>query len=176
MQGKAKKGQRKAKAGHSFRQELSEKQKKDIKEAFDLFDVDGSGTIDEKELKVALRALGFEPGKEEIQNLKQNLNNNNDSKENKNTIDFNEFLQIMTEKMNAKESQEEIERAFHLFSQGNDNFITFENLKKVALELGETMSDDELKLMIQEANSKNPSQGYVTKDQFYDVLSRATNQ
>ena len=24
------------------------------------------GTIDEKELKVALRALGFEPGKEEI--------------------------------------------------------------------------------------------------------------
>ena len=31
--------------GHSFRQELSEKQKKDIKEAFDLFDVDGSGTI-----------------------------------------------------------------------------------------------------------------------------------
>lgn len=50
------------------------------------------GTIDEKELKVALRALGFEPGKEEIQNLKQNLNNNNDSKENKNTIDFNEFL------------------------------------------------------------------------------------
>lgn len=28
------------------------------------------GTIDEKELKVALRALGFEPGKDEIQNLK----------------------------------------------------------------------------------------------------------
>nr|CAI44666.1 centrin-related-protein,putative [Paramecium tetraurelia] len=161
MQGKAKKGQRKAKAGHSFRQELSEKQKKDIKEAFDLFDVDGSGTIDEKELKVALRALGFEPGKEEIQNLKQNLNNNNDSKENKNTIDFNErwYALMFTKKLqNAKESQEEIERAFHLFSQGNDNFITFENLKKVALELGETMSDDELKLMIQEANSKNPRQ------------------
>ena len=48
----------------TFRQELSEKQKKDIKEAFDLFDADGSGVIDIKELKVALRALGFEPKKD----------------------------------------------------------------------------------------------------------------
>lgn len=38
-----KRTQRKAKLGHQFRQELSDKQKKDIKEAFDLFDVDGSG-------------------------------------------------------------------------------------------------------------------------------------
>ena len=32
--------------------ELAETQKQHIKEAFDLFDVDGSGTIDVKELKV----------------------------------------------------------------------------------------------------------------------------
>lgn len=32
--------------------ELNEAQKQEIKEAFDLFDVDGSGTIDVKELKV----------------------------------------------------------------------------------------------------------------------------
>ena len=55
---------KKAKNKDTFRQELSEKQKKDIKEAFDLFDADGSGVIDIKELKVALRALGFEPKKD----------------------------------------------------------------------------------------------------------------
>ena len=32
--------------------ELTEEQKQDIREAFDLFDTDGSGTIDAKELKV----------------------------------------------------------------------------------------------------------------------------
>lgn len=32
--------------------ELTEEQKQEIKEAFDLFDADGSGTIDAKELKV----------------------------------------------------------------------------------------------------------------------------
>ncbi len=36
------------------RNELTEEQKQEIREAFDLFDADGSGTIDAKELKVAL--------------------------------------------------------------------------------------------------------------------------
>ncbi len=51
------------------RTELTEEQKQEIKEAFDLFDTDGSGAIDAKELKVAMRALGFEPKKEEIKKM-----------------------------------------------------------------------------------------------------------
>ena len=43
-----KKGVKKSKNKDTFRQELSEKQKKDIKEAFDLFDADGSGVIEIK--------------------------------------------------------------------------------------------------------------------------------
>ena len=42
------------------------KQKSMIKEAFDASD-NGSGSLDSKELKVAMRALGFEPKKKEIQ-------------------------------------------------------------------------------------------------------------
>lgn len=34
---------------------LTEEQRQEIREAFDLFDTDGSGTIDAKELKVAMR-------------------------------------------------------------------------------------------------------------------------
>merc|ERR1711879_589329 len=56
---------RKFNAGGKKQKELTEEQKQEIKEAFDLFDTDGSGSIDSKELKVAMRALGFEP-KEEI--------------------------------------------------------------------------------------------------------------
>lgn len=55
------------------------------------------GTIDIKELKVALRALGFEPKKDEIKKLISDLNA--EQKENTNTIEFSEFLQIMTAKM-----------------------------------------------------------------------------
>ena len=64
-----------------------------------------AGTIDTKDLKVALRALGFEPPKDEIKRLLSDLNNNNPGrekekeKEAQGTIDFNEFLEIMTTKM-----------------------------------------------------------------------------
>lgn len=57
------------------------------------------GTIEIKELKVALRALGFEPKKDEIKKLISDLNTESKDKENTNTIDYNEFLQIMTAKM-----------------------------------------------------------------------------
>ncbi len=60
----------KAKGGAKNKKfELTEEQKQEIREAFDLFDTDGSGTIDAKELKVAMRALGFEPKKEEIKKM-----------------------------------------------------------------------------------------------------------
>ena len=79
---------------------MSETQKQEIKEAFDLFDTSGSGTIEAKELKVALRALGFEPSKEELKNLIGNFD-----KDNSGRIDFHEFLDIMITKMSEKDSQ-----------------------------------------------------------------------
>ncbi len=47
-------------------QVLTESQKDEIKKAFDFFDITGSGTIEAKNLKVVLRALGFDPTNEEI--------------------------------------------------------------------------------------------------------------
>merc|ERR1711865_352291 len=85
---------------------LTEEQKQEIREAFDLFDTDGSGTIDAKELKVAMRALGFEPKKEEIKKMIADID-----KDGSGTIDFDEFLQMMTAKMSEKDSREEILKA-----------------------------------------------------------------
>jgi centrin-3 len=55
--------------GKRRRQELTEEQKQEIKEAFDLFDTDKTGTIDYHELKVAMRALGFDVKKQEVLGL-----------------------------------------------------------------------------------------------------------
>ena len=48
-----------------------------------------SGTIDAKELKVAMRALGFEPKKEEIKKMISDID-----KDGSGTIDFTEFLEV----------------------------------------------------------------------------------
>merc|ERR1712190_691941 len=82
--------------------ELTEEQKQEIKEAFDLFDTDGSGEIDSKELKVAMRALGFEPKKEEIQKMISDVDDDGSG-----TIGYPEFLKMMTH----EELQEMIDEA-----------------------------------------------------------------
>lgn len=95
------------KSGPKF--EVSEEQRRDIKEAFDLFDTESSGKIDTKELKVAIRALGFEPKKEEIKKMIAEIDKG-DGK-----ISFEDFLDIMTVKMADKDTKEEIMKAFKLF-------------------------------------------------------------
>ena len=48
---------------------IPEWQMQELREAFDLFDTDGSGSIDTKELQVALRALGFDSKKEKVRKM-----------------------------------------------------------------------------------------------------------
>jgi len=48
---------------------LSDDQRQEIKEAFELFDTDKDGAIDYHEFKVAMRALGFDLKKAEVVKL-----------------------------------------------------------------------------------------------------------
>ncbi|KAM9850398.1 uncharacterized protein cetn2 isoform 1-T1 [Aulostomus maculatus] len=123
--------------------ELTEEQKQEIREAFELFDTDGSGYIDVKELKVAMRALGFEPKKEEIKKMIGEVDKDGTGK-----ISFADFLSVMTQKMAEKDSKEEILKAFRLFDDDETGRISFKNLKRVAKELGENLTDEELQVRL----------------------------
>ncbi|KAL7752820.1 hypothetical protein RI367_001823 [Sorochytrium milnesiophthora] len=147
------------------RQELSAEQKQEIREAFDLFDTDGSGSIDSKELKVAMRALGFEPKKEEIKKMIAEIDKNGSG-----SIDFGEFLELMTGKMAERDSREEILKAFKLFDDDNTGKISFKNLKRVAKELGENLTDEELQEMIDEAD--RDGDGEINEDEFCRIMKK----
>ncbi|XP_051277276.1 uncharacterized protein cetn4 [Dicentrarchus labrax] len=149
----------------SLKADLSEEQKQEIKEAFDLFDTDGTGTIDVKELKVAMRALGFEPKKEEIKKMIADID-----KESSGAIDFNDFLSMMSLKMSEKDSKEEIMKAFRLFDDDCTGTISFKNLKRVAKELGENLTDEELQEMIDEAD--RDGDGEVSELEFLRIMKK----
>lgn len=145
--------------------ELTDEQRQEIREAFDLFDTDGSGTIDAKELKVAMRALGFEPKKEEVRKMIADIDKNGSG-----TIDFEEFLSMMTVKMGERDSKEEMIKAFRLFDDDETGRITFKNLKRVAKDLGENMTDEELQEMIDEADREGT--GEVSIDDFMKIMKK----
>jgi len=158
---------KKGAAAKSKKFELTEEQKQEIREAFDLFDTDGSGTIDAKELKVAMRALGFEPKKEEIKKMISDID-----KDGSGTIDFSEFLEMMTAKMSERDSREEILKAFRLFDDDETGKISFRNLKRVAKELGENMTDEELQEMIDEAD--RDGDGEISEDEFLRIMKKTS--
>ncbi len=136
-----------------------------------MFDTDGSGTIEISELKVALRALGFEPKKDEIKKLLNEIKNENLKKngENGNVLDFNDFVTIMEIKMSEKETEEEISRAFELFIDPEKNEITFDSLKRIANEIEEKVTDQEIISMLKEANKNNLTTS-VTENEFRNII------
>ncbi|XP_012639637.1 centrin-4 [Microcebus murinus] len=147
--------------------ELNETQKQEIKEAFDLFDVDGSGTINVKELKIAMQALGFLPKKEEIKKLIAEID-----KEGIGTISFEDFFAIMSVKMSEKDEKEEILKAFKLFDDDDTGGITLNNIKRVAKELGENLTDGELQEMLDEAD--RDGDGEINEEEFLRMMQKTS--
>ena len=145
---------------------LTEDEVLEIKEAFDLFDTDHSGTIDTDELKQALSNLGIDAKNQTLQNMMNDIDRNQSG-----TIDFDEFIEMMTAKMSDKDTPEDLRKVFDLFI-GDDTAdkIELKHLKRVAKELGENMSDDELNEMIVRADTDKD--GKVSFDEFYAIMTK----
>ena len=57
---------------------------------------------------------------------------------------------LVSRKFRERDPTEEILKAFRLFDDDKDGKINLKNLRRVAKELGENLSDDELQAMIDE--------------------------
>ncbi|XP_046394933.1 centrin-2 isoform X2 [Ischnura elegans] len=130
-----------------------------------MFDTDGSGKLEVKLLKVAMRALGFEPKKEEIKKMISEVD-----KEGSGELTYDQFLQLMSKKMAEKDTKEEIMKAFRLFDDDETGKISLKNLKRVAKELGENINDEELQEMIDEADKDGD--GEVNQEEFIRIMQK----
>ncbi|CDJ70095.1 caltractin, putative [Eimeria necatrix] len=66
----------------------------EVREAFSLFDTDGSGTVDPKELKAAMQTLGFESKNPSVFQMIAELDRDGGG-----PVDFEEFLDAITAKL-----------------------------------------------------------------------------
>ena len=67
-------------------------------------------------------------------------------KESSGKLSLDNFMLLMANKMSEKDTKEEILKAFKLFDDDETGRITFTNLKRVAGELGENLTDEELQV------------------------------
>ncbi|XP_058097143.1 caltractin-like isoform X2 [Magnolia sinica] len=146
---------------------LTQQKKQEIKEAFELFDTDGSGTIDAKELNVAMRALGFEMTEEQIEQMIKDVD-----KDGSGAIDFDEFVHMMTAKIGERDTKEELTKAFRIIDHDNNGRISAADIEHIAKELGESFTPNEIKEMIEEADRNGD--GEVDADEFLRMMKRTT--
>lgn len=78
------------------RPEISDEQKQEIKEAFELFDTDKDGALDYHELKVAMRALGFDLKKAEVLKILKDHDKTGGG-----LIEFDDFAKISKQEFGA---------------------------------------------------------------------------
>jgi centrin-3 len=148
-------------APSQLQRELLEEQKQEIREAFNLFDMNNDGYLDYHELKVAIRALGFEYSKQEVLDLIREFD-----RDGRSLMHYEDFFAVMGAKVLERDPLEEIRRAFKLFDDDGTGKISLRNLRRVAKELGENLSDEELHAMIDEFDLDNDGESKLHRDSF----------
>ena len=107
-----------------------------------------------------MKTVGHAPTESDMIDLMREIDLDNSG-----TIDFYEFVNIISNHMWPSETMEEIRRAFYLFDQNQDGIITFDDLKLIAEKyFNNSINDFELRQMI-ELVDRNDHE-YVSFEEF----------
>merc|ERR1711862_963923 len=122
----------------------------DLKEAFAMFDTDGNGTIEDKELREVMRSLGQNPTAGEVREMMLSVDVNRNG-----VIDFEEFLQVMKSRgLGYQDPEKELRDAFNFFDIDDSGSIDPDELKLLMLYLGQNVSENEIDAMMAIADEK----------------------
>mmetsp|Transcript_47186 Transcript_47186/g.86601 ORF Transcript_47186/g.86601 Transcript_47186/m.86601 type:complete len:179 (-) Transcript_47186:34-570(-) len=159
-------GSRTTQKGAANQKELSEEQVKDIKRAFDMFDIDGSGAIDRGELTSALYALGIPVTESDVQSVMVVADKNKKGEEGANEVDYKEFMRLMQDKVLGADPKDNVLRAFAAFDTNCDKKISLQELKSMFVEMGEDVVDEELKDIIDVCGTGD---GAISQEEFLRI-------
>jgi len=145
---------------------LSEEQVADFKEAFMLIDKDEDGLITVPELATVMKSLGQRSTDKELRTLVREVSTDTL----RSTVEFNEFLRLMSKKIKNDDCEEELLEAFRVFDKLGQGWIMSTDLRDVMKHLGERLSDPEVDDMLKEADREN--KGRVHYQEFVQLLTK----
>jgi len=150
--------------------QLTEEQIAEFKEAFFLFDKNEDGTINTSELGSVLKMLGEEAKDEVLEEMIRQADVNRTG-----TVEFPEFLTMMSKKDADKDKKKETERvkkiraAFRVFDKDGNGFISPAELRQVLIDHGEKATDEKVDRWIQEADIDQD--GLVSYEEFVTLMT-----
>ena len=143
----------------------------DIKEAFELFDSNGDGKINVREIRGAMQSIGYDEKNPTVYEVITELDN--PRSKNSGGATFNDFCQTVNYRVPEKETTEDLRKVFNLFlDDPNSNTTSLESIKRVADELGENIEEIELNAML---NKASKSGARLTFDDFVAIMTGKEN-
>ena len=149
--------------GSNILENLTDEQIAEFKEAFQIFDKDGDGSITTKELGTVMRSLGQNPSDDEIRQMIIDVDEDKSE-----TIDFKEFLGLMAKKMKENDSEDELIDAFKVFDRDDNGKISAHELRYVMLSSGEDLTEQVIQEMVLEADTDGD--GFIDYEEFVRIM------
>lgn len=122
----------------------------ELKEAFSLFDQDGSGSIEKDELGAVMRSLGQNPTEAELDEMMAEVDTDGSGE-----MDFKEFLQLMGGRMQTSYSADEITEAFRVFDRQDCGYIPADDLRYLVEARGSHLSEEVREELVKECHPVN---------------------
>jgi|TARA_B110000008_G_scaffold256490_1_gene273949 calmodulin len=145
------------------KKKFNEHERNQMKQAFALFDLDGNGFITNDELGTVLRKMGQEPTEEEIVQMINEIDEDGDG-----TIDFDEFCELMENRMSDENSEADIIEVFKVFDEDGSGNIGASELAHVLSNLDEPLTPAEVKWIVDEADVDGD--GTISFDEFKKMM------
>ncbi|KAJ9471468.1 Caltractin [Diplonema papillatum] len=139
----------------------------EVEQAFNLFDTDSTGYLDEEELAFALKSLGY--GKVTKTDVNEILGEAGgyDSRR----IEREHFIELVERKQHAAGSPQEVRTAFKLFDLDGSGYISLRTLQRIsAIVEGEPAPDKFLRDVIKAADADQD--GELNFDEFANAVTK----
>jgi len=121
------------------KKELTDAQLAEIKEAFSIFDENGSGSISKEEIIAVLTKIERPPTEEEVNRLMEEANKSKTGQ-----LTYPEFLVMMRNQLIIDEEEDEVRSVFQIFDPKNTGYINGLEFKRALTSIGDVMSEQEI--------------------------------
>ncbi|KAK3786192.1 hypothetical protein RRG08_020335 [Elysia crispata] len=134
------------------KKDISEEERKEIREAFEILDEDGDGKLSLDEMRTLLQSQFMTFTDAQANALLAELDTDKSG-----TIEYDEFEQYVIDNGLSKPTPEEfgseMREAFEMFDTDNNGYIDAEEFKTFMMTLGDQMTEEQVSEMMKEVDT-----------------------